>query len=448
MSFPKYSAYKDSGIEWLGSVPSEWCIAPIKAIASCNDEVLPETTDGDTVIEYVEISGVEEGRGITETATLSFSAAPSRARRVIRHGDVLISTVRTYLRAIATVAHPPDNLIASTGFAAIRPRQVEPRFLGYLLHCEYLMSEVIARSVGVSYPAINASELMRLKGPLPSVKEQRAIATFLDRETAKIDALVEEQKRLIELLKEKRQAVISQAVTKALDPNVPMKDSGVEWLGKVPAHWTVKALKHAIARGTSISYGIVQPGESLEVGVPFIQTTNMTNGEFDLEVLQRTSREIASAYPRSCLTGGEVLLGIRASIGACHVVPKHLAGCNLSRGVARIVCDDDLQSDFLVCYLSTDEVARYWQLAKQGSTFNEVSIETVRELLVLVPPLAEQQEISQSVKALRAQLEALVAEAEAAMELLRERRTALISAAVTGKIDVRGLVPQPEVATA
>ncbi|MEP7283706.1 MAG: restriction endonuclease subunit S, partial [Rubrivivax sp.] len=118
----------------------------------------------DSVIEYVEISGVDEGRGITQTQTLAFGSSPSRARRVVRDGDVLISTVRTYLRAIATVSNPPPNLIASTGFAAIRPRRVHPGFLGYMLHCEYVMSEVIARSVGISYPAINASDLMRLKG--------------------------------------------------------------------------------------------------------------------------------------------------------------------------------------------------------------------------------------------------------------------------------------------
>jgi type I restriction enzyme, S subunit len=239
MTMRRYEKYKDSGVEWLGEVPGHLDVRPLKAMASCNDEVLPEATDPETVLEYVEISGVDEGKGIVATESLAFATAPSRARRIVRHGDVLISTVRTYLRAIATVANPPSNLIASTVFAAIRPRAVHAGLLGYMLHAEYLMSEVIARSVGISYPAINTSDLMRLKGPVPGLEEQAGIANVLDHETAKIDALVEEQKRLIELLKEKRQAVISHAVTKGLNPNAPMKDSGVEWLGEVPAHWIV-----------------------------------------------------------------------------------------------------------------------------------------------------------------------------------------------------------------
>ena len=234
MSFARYPEYKDSGVEWLGEVPGHWEVVRLNTTATCNDEVLLESTAEDYEIEYVEISGVQAGQGITETATLPFGNAPSRARRVVRDGDVLISTVRTYLRAIAQVKSPPENMIASTGFAVLRPRRIDSRFLGYACHAEGFVSEVIARSVGVSYPAINASELARLPIPLPTAPEQTAIATFLDRETAKIDALVAEQEKLIALLQEKRQAVISHAVTKGLDPNVPMKDSGVEWLGEVP----------------------------------------------------------------------------------------------------------------------------------------------------------------------------------------------------------------------
>ena len=124
MSFPRYPRYVASGVAWLGDIPAHWRVLPLKAVATCNDDVLPESTAEGTLIEYLEISGVEAGRGITQTETLTFGSAPSRARRVVHHGDVLISTVRTYLRAIATVANPPENLIASTGFAAIRPKAV------------------------------------------------------------------------------------------------------------------------------------------------------------------------------------------------------------------------------------------------------------------------------------------------------------------------------------
>lgn len=229
MSFPRYESYKDSGVEWLGEVPGHWDVKPIKAVASCNDDVLEEATPDDYEIEYVEISGVDAGRGITSTEVVLFGSAPSRARRRVKDGDVLVSTVRTYLRAIAPVCNPPGNMIASTGFAVVRPRKVEPHFLGYLFQAEFLISEVISRSVGVSYPAINASDLMRLTVPIPSADEQRAIATFLDRETAKIDALIQamtgnssigqtkDGKSLVGLLHERRRALISAAVTGKID---------------------------------------------------------------------------------------------------------------------------------------------------------------------------------------------------------------------------------------
>ena len=208
---------KDSGVPWLGRVPAGWGVALVKSVASCNDDVLPEDTTPDQIIEYVEISDVEADRGITRRSAMAFGDAPSRARRRVRPGDVLVSTVRTYLRAIATVPEDCDALVVSTGFAVFRPRRVHPRFLSYVFYSEYLISEIIARSVGVSYPAINASEIARLPIPLPPPAEQRAIAVFLDRATGEIDTLTTEAERAIVLLKERRAALISAAVTGKID---------------------------------------------------------------------------------------------------------------------------------------------------------------------------------------------------------------------------------------
>jgi type I restriction enzyme S subunit len=244
MSFPRYPTYKDSGVEWLGEVPGHWETSPLKAVATHNDDVLDEATPPDNEIVYVDISSVDPIDGITAKEGMLFSTAPSRARRRVRHGDVIVSTVRTYLRAIARVRDPEENLVVSTGFAVVRPgSKLAPDFLGYIVSASYFVEQVIARSTGVSYPAINASELVAIPVPVPPLPEQTQIAAFLDRETAKIDGLVAEQRRLMELLKEKRQAVISHAVTRGLNPHAPMKPSGVEWLGDVPAHWEVMSLR-------------------------------------------------------------------------------------------------------------------------------------------------------------------------------------------------------------
>lgn len=448
MSFPKYPQYEDSGVEWLGNVPSDWRIAPIKAVASCNDEVLPESTDGDTLIEYVEISDVEEGRGIIETETMTFHAAPSRARRVVRHGDVLISTVRTYLRAIATVLHPPENLVASTGFAAIRPRDVHPGFLGYVLHCEYLMSEVIARSVGISYPAINASELMRLKGPIPSLQEQRSIAAFLDRETAKIDALVQEQKRLIELLKEKRQAVISQAVTKGLDPNVPMRDSGVEWLGEVPAHWEVKCIRYIIDAIGDVDHFMPQ---SVEKGVPYLMTGDLKNlaSEVSLEDCKQVSDSDYLQLSKKIKTSkGDVVMARYATIGTVMYVDLDLEMLVSYSCVTLKTSQRKMSGMYLFQYMKSDAFRQGVEHRVNTNTQGNVGIGDLVTLKIAVPPLDEQAAIAAFVASQSLKIDTLVAESERAVSLLSERRAALISAAVTGKIDVRGWVPEQEATAA
>jgi type I restriction enzyme S subunit len=438
MSFPKYGSYTDSGVEWLGSVPNDWRVVPLKSVATCNDEVLPESTDGDALIEYVEISGVEEGLGITATETLSFSAAPSRARRVVKHGDVLISTVRTYLRAIATVSDPPENLVASTGFAAIRPRSVHPGFIGYLLHSEYLMSEVIARSVGISYPAINASELMRLKGPLPSPEEQRTIAAFLDRETAKIDALVEEQRRLIELLKEKRQAVISHAVTKGLDQKVPMKDSGVEWLGKVPAHWRsqrLKALFRQEKRQGFSDLAVLSVYREFGVILKDSRTDNFNKTPEDLSSYQLVRDGDLVVNKMKAWQGSLGISALEGITSPDYVVftPLH----SEESGYLHLL----LRSNGMVStYLSISNGIRLAQWRLEPEAFLTQS--------VVLPPVEEQREITVFVQEQMAKFDSLMSEAALATELLKERRSALISAAVTGKIDVRGLAPQPEGAAA
>ena len=243
--YQKYTEYKDSGIEWLGGIPNHWNSKPLKYLCTYNDEVLPETTFKEAEILYIDIGSVSAVDGISHIETMIFKDAPSRARRIVKDGDVIVSTVRTYLEAIAPIDNPPENLIVSTGFAVIRPNQyLYKGFAAYCLRAKGFIKEVVVRSVGVSYPAINSSELVNITIPSVEYSEQVKIANFLDHETAKIDTLITKQEKLIELLKEKRQAVISHAVTKGLNPNVPMKDSGVEWVGKVPEHWDVCKIQY------------------------------------------------------------------------------------------------------------------------------------------------------------------------------------------------------------
>ena len=212
-----HTRFKDSGVKWLGEVPEGWEVKRLKYSASINDEILPETTKPDFDFLYVDIGSVTLLEGIIRKESMTFEDAPSRARRKARAGDAIVSTVRTYLRAIASIPETDDVLIVSTGFAVIRSRLLCPRYLGYALKESSFVEQVVARSVGVSYPAVNASEIGDIAIPLPSENEQTAIADFLDCETGRIDNLIGKVEALITRLQEYRIAIITDAVTGKID---------------------------------------------------------------------------------------------------------------------------------------------------------------------------------------------------------------------------------------
>jgi type I restriction enzyme S subunit len=440
MSFPRYPKYKTSGVEWIGEVPEHWEVKRLKTVASHNDDVLDESTAPDTAIVYVDISSVDGVNGITAKDSMLFSAAPSRARRRVKHGDVIVSTVRTYLRAIARIRNPEDNLIVSTGFAVIRARsELDPDFVGYLLSASHFVEQVIVRSTGVSYPAINASELVGIPVTVPPVPEQTLIAAFLDKETAKIDELVAEQRRLMELLKEKRQAVISQAVTKGLNPHAPLKPSGIEWLGDIPEHWSVLQLNRLIQARRRITYGIVQPGDWDELGRFMIRGQDYSFGWAQPETIFKVSDEVEIPYRRARLMTNDLVLTIvGAGVGNIAIVPQWLEGANITQTTARIAVDSSKADPrFVAAVLHGPIGKRSVELYAKGAAQPGLNLEHVRIFPVTMPPLNEQHEIATFIDRETSVFDALTAEAQRAIDLLKERRTALISAAVTGQIDVR-----------
>ena len=325
MSKQIYPAYKPSGMDWVGDIPGHWDVRRMKYTASINDEALSEATNPEFEFTYVDIGSVDAVKGIVTTEIYRFEDAPSRARRIVRDGDTIVSTVRTYLRAIAPIRNPEDNLIVSTGFAVVRPRTLNAGYLSYALRSPFFIETVVSRSTGVSYPAINAPEVGNIGVTIPPLEEQRAIAAFLDRETARINALIEKKRRQIELLHEKRAALISHAVTKGLDPNVKMKDSGVEWIGSIPAQWEVKRVKNL---GT-IRYGLGEPPEYVDDGLPFIRATDINRaGKVNLDAVRKVRSEDVPWSRRPKLHLGEILV-VRsgAYTGDSAIITEDAAGC-------------------------------------------------------------------------------------------------------------------------
>lgn len=202
---------KPSGVDWIGQIPNHWEVRRLKYVVSCNDEVLSEMTPPSSVVNYVEISDVTYIKGIKGSTEYEFKDAPSRARRITRVNDVIISTVRTYLKAIARVNEP--DVIVSTGFAVLRAQSIGDLYLSYVVKSSGFIDDVVANSFGVTYPSITASKLISLSVPLPPLEEQERIAEYLDRRCEEIDEAKERKQRQIELLREMKQTMISDAVT-------------------------------------------------------------------------------------------------------------------------------------------------------------------------------------------------------------------------------------------
>jgi len=480
--YKPYPAYKDSGVEWIGRVPEHWDVKPICRVASYNDDLLPEkNVQPDQVLRYVDISSVNHMDGITDVAELRFADAPSRARRRAKTGDVVISTVRTYLKAVATVTGTHADCIYSTGFAVLRarPSEVEPEFLKWMTLNDLVIQAIEAHSEGLSYPAINATELVKLKAVIPPPAEQTAIAAALDRETARIDALIAKKTRFIELLKEKRQALITHAVTKglsglrhshesgnpespatgpkALDSRmrgndeggrasgddsmaVPMKDSGVEWIGEVPEHWTLGRLRDFVRTISTGPFGTALGSDDyVSNGVPVINPSHIVDSGCVPDATVTVNEDKASQLAFWAMRPGDIVTARRGELGRAAIISEQQAGWICGTGSIRITPDAaKIASEYVHTTLQADYARRWLELHSVGSTMPNLSEKLIGDLPMAVPPtIPEQHHLLRRSTEGSIRLDAMAAKVKHSIILLKERRSALITAAVTGQIDLR-----------
>lgn len=416
----------DRFVPWLGVLPDAWKIRPLKHAVRFNPDVLGEDTDPATLIRYVDISTVDSQGRIGNPEEMTFFDAPSRARRVVRSGDVIVSTVRTYLTAISRI--DADGLTVSTGFAVLRPRAgVDSRFLGYWMRSQYIVDEIVARSTGVSYPATNPTEIGQLPFPTINADEQRAIADFLDREIAGVDELAQCKRSLLTKLEEERVAVVARAVTKGLPahaasaagftPNPRLKQTDVDWLGEVPDHWEISQLKWVVhfQRGHDL------PSESREQGqVPVV-----------------SSAGLIGRHSAAAAKGPGIITGRYGSIGEFYLIEQDYWPLNTTLHSTSLRGNDP---HFVVRMLAN--LAPLFLLNAVKSAVPGVDRNDIHPVLTAVPPLNEQTAIAAYLDREEARIRGVVAKVEAAIRALNDYRSALISAAVTGQIDVRNYRPQ------
>jgi type I restriction enzyme S subunit len=438
VSFPRYPKYKPSGVEWLGEVPEHW---EILRIARLFREVVEPGADDLPMLSVSIHDGVSDEEMGEQELERKVTRSDDRSKyKRVAPGDLVYNMMRAWQGAFGTVA--VDGMV-SPAYVVARPRRrIETICLEYQLRTPQAIEQMRRQSRGITDFRLRLywDEFKDMQVVLPPQEEQVSVAAFLGHEIAKIDALVSEQERLIELLKEKRQAVISHAVTKGLNPNASMKPSGIEWLGDIPSHWAVTPLMRLTPDDRQIMYGIVLPGPDVVDGVPIVKGGDVAPGRLSLERLKRTTAEIEAAYVRSRLCGGDIVYSIRGSIGSVELVPDEIAGANITQDAARVSPLPELDKHWLLFALRSHGVFGQLDQTSNGATIRGINIFDLKRARIPLPPPDEQAQIASHVLSETAMIDVLSVEAERSIELLRERRTALISAAVTGQIDVRDLV--------
>lgn len=436
MSFPRYPEYKDSGVGWLGEVPTHWQVHRLKNLFEIRKRIVGE--EGHQVLSItqrgIRIKDVESNDGQLSMDYSKYQIVQP-GDFAMNHMDLLTGFVDISPYAGVT---SPDYRV----FVVREGTQCDPRYFLSLLQNGFRQKIFYAFGQGASEFGrwrLPTDQFNDFRFPFPPADEQASIATFLDRETVKIDALVAEQEKLIALLQEKRQAVISHAVTKGLNPNVPMKNSGVEWLGEVPGHWEVRALKSIVS--TPITDGPHETPQFLDEGIPFVSAEAVAQGFINFDKVRgHISPEDHLRYSQKYLPrrGDVYMVKSGATTGVTALVETDLE-FNIWSPLAALRCGEKMLPKFLLHYMRSRHFQEAVTLNWSFGTQQNIGMGVIGDLSAPIPTLSEQAAIATFLDSETAQLDALTAQARSAITLLQERRTALISAAVTGQIDVRGL---------
>jgi type I restriction enzyme, S subunit len=409
---------------------------PLKHLVRINDRTLPETTDSGVELRYIDIGAVGRGVLLHEPEMLTFGEAPSRARRLVRSGDTIISTVRTYLRAVWPVEDPTSDLVVSTGFAVLTPGpEVNARYLGWLAQSDVVVEEVVARSVGVSYPAINAVDIGEVQVPLVSPAAQRAIADFLDAETARIDALITKKRQLMERLLDCRVVTTHAGVSGRLTSPDGHANSSLPWLLSYPKDWRSAKLTLVARLGTGHTPSREHPEWWIDCSIPWVTTGEVRQIRNDrIEYLYETREKVSAlGVANSSATvhpAGTVVLSRTASAGFSAIMGTDMA---TSQDFVTWTCGPLLEPRFLLLCLRAMRTDLLDRLA-QGSTHKTIYMPDIESIRIPLPPMDEQRRIvDETWRGLRP-IDAAVDRLRQQVELLLERRQALITAAVNGQL--------------
>lgn len=417
-----------------------WPTIPLRYVCQLNPSVSMDEFGESDELTFLPMDRIKNGYFVQNVESFSKYAA---SYNTFANGDILLAKVTPCFEngniAIA------ENLVCGKGFGTseifvIRPIGVEVRFLFYYLQSSSFKAEGEASMTGAGGLKRVSPDLLRQHHlPMPTREEQRLIANYLDRETTRIDELIAEKEQMLALLEEKRVALISHVVTRGLDPDAPLKTSGLEWLGDIPAHWGIQRLKQLAEVRGGLTLGKQYSGELLTY--PYLRVANVQDGYLKLDDLL-TVEVPTSEVESNLLVYGDVLMnegGDIDKLGRGCVWRDEIKPC-LHQNHVFAVRPHSVNSDWLALWTSTLEAKSYFQSrAKRSTNLASISGSNIKELPVLLPPVDEQQAIQKFISTNQSRLEVIRSELQSSLRLLTERRAALISAAVTGQIPLENM---------
>jgi type I restriction enzyme S subunit len=438
MKLNPYPKYKDSGVEWLGKVPSDWANWKVSdAFEYVGSGTTPPSGEQiwyeGGIIPWVTTGELRENviyettKSVTSYALDKFSAL-----RLHPAGSLVMAM---YGATIGRLGILGVNATTNQACCVLSsPKKLGIRFTYYwLLAFKQVIIDLYA--TGGGQPNINQETITSLRIAAPKLDEQSSIVSFLDRETNKLDILIAKQEHLIELLQEKRQAVISHAVTKGLNPDAKMKDSGVEWLGMVPENWSISPFKHAV--WFQEGPGILAV-DFVQIGVPLLRISCIQGSQVTLEGCNYLDEDkVKKKWNHFRLEIGDLLISSSASMGNVTEVTEISQGSVAYTGIIRLRPKEQICKEFLTKYISSEAFIRQIDNFKTGTTIQHFGPSHLNQMFIGFPLIPEQESIVNYLDTETVKLDTLIKKAKRSIELAKEHRTALISAAVTGKIDVR-----------
>ena len=424
-----YEKYRDSGVEWIGEIPDYWTSKRLKHISSLITEKGQPTPEDVTISPENVVSG-------TGFVTNYHSDHGSEGVPFTT-GDILFNKLRVYLNKIVNTTYSGFSL---GELIVIRPTEVNGSFLYYSLGTSGFIDWCNSRSTGVKLPRTNSTDILGSKFPLPPLPEQQQIVTFLDHKTSLIDDLIQKKTKKIELLKEYRTSLINQVVTKGLDPDVEMKDSGVDWIGEIPVGWDPIRLKFISQLQTGLTLGKKYGDRSL-VPRPYLRVANVLDGSFDLSMVTEVEIPIEDV-DSYLLRVRDVLMtegGDFDKLGRGHVWEGQIRPCLHQNHIFCVRVNQSRLDPYFLTYVMSSSVGKYYFMSTSSQTTNLASTNStkVKGLPIPLPDLSEQQKIVTYLDERTSEIDDSIQNEEDKIQLLKEYRQSLISEVVTGKIDVR-----------